>query len=468
MIGQKISNTIFDNDYPIDYNTPAQTFSRAASAMRQGATEGRNGADRFLYSTTAAILDSLTTMAVGKAGQVLLAGSGSTYAMHDAVLRGATDDQAFAIGMVAGGVEVVTEKIRLDSLFGLKTPQNKMGAVLNILKQAGVEGTEEGLTTLANSVADKLIMGDKSKLTTLIRDYEAAGYSRAEAERKALQEWGKELAMDVAGGAISGAVFGFGKSVYDTNNAWNKRIDRLNGTGSVDITADYEAGLFRYYSNLLKENAPISLDEFKRILYDNGDTWQQMKKQAEIVRQYEVQGFAPTNRLLMLDHVAFSNKTGAFDASGFHGKDRKTVKALAKSGKAAAMDLDGMIGFAHSQVGEPGSIEIASYMGKEPLIGLSNKRIFETLDLGDGVPRENDTEAKILEYVASMKTDRSEAFTLTILSEKHICKSCEYVVEQFKKLFPNATVNIISGSTQYGGVNSRGEYGMNNWKYRKD
>ena len=58
--------------------------------------------------------------------------------------------------------------------------------------------------------------------------------------------------------------------------------------------------------------------------------------------------------------------------------------------------------------------------------------------------------------------------TVTILSEKHICESCEFVVEQFKKLFPNATVNIISGSTQYGGVNSRGEYGMNNWKYRKD
>ncbi|MBQ2942608.1 MAG: hypothetical protein IJD97_10280 [Clostridia bacterium] len=36
-----------------------------------------------------------------------------------------------------------------------------------------------------------------------------------------------------------------------------------------------------------------------------------------------------------------------------------------------------------------------------------------------------------------------------ILSEKHICKSCLYVVQQFKEMFPNAIVNIVSGRRGY-------------------
>ena len=162
------------------------------------------------------------------------------------------------------------------------------------------------------------------------------------------------------------------------------------------------------------------------------------------------------------------NKTGAFDYSKFHGDERKYIKGLAKSGNAAVVVLDGKLYFSHSAVETEGTMVHDSYAGEHPLVGFSNKRIFKTLDLKDGVLRQYDTEAKFLEYVASIKTDRSEAFEVTILSEKHICKSCEYVVEQFKKLFPNATVNIVSGNPNYGDVNSKGEHGMKTWQHRKD
>lgn len=42
------------------------------------------------------------------------------------------------------------------------------------------------------------------------------------------------------------------------------------------------------------------------------------------------------------------------------------------------------------------------------------------------------------------------------------------VEEQFKELFPNATVNIVSGNPNYGEVNSKGEHGMKTWQHRKD
>lgn len=84
------------------------------------------------------------------------------------------------------------------------------------------------------------------------------------------------------------------------------------------------------------------------------------------------------------------------------------------------------------------------------------------LDLDDNIPRECDTEAKFIEFVATQKNP-SEEFTITILSEKHICKSCCNVVTQFQKEYPKATVNIISGKMNYNGSNA----GNKTWKYRK-
>ncbi|MEE0266333.1 MAG: deaminase domain-containing protein [Acutalibacteraceae bacterium] len=57
----------------------------------------------------------------------------------------------------------------------------------------------------------------------------------------------------------------------------------------------------------------------------------------------------------------------------------------------------------------------------------------------------------------------AETFTVTILSEKHICESCSGVVEQFKAEYKNATVNIISGKRGYNGSPN----GTKTWKHRK-
>ena len=100
----------------------------------------------------------------------------------------------------------------------LKTPEAATDVVLNILKQAGAEGTEEGLTTIANTLADGLIMGNRSELQTAKRAYMAEGYSAERAERLALKEWGQGLVLDVAGGAFSGGMFGSVKSGIDYKN----------------------------------------------------------------------------------------------------------------------------------------------------------------------------------------------------------------------------------------------------------
>ena len=83
-------------------------------------------------------------------------------------------------------------------------------------------------------------------------------------------------------------------------------------------------------------------------------------------------------------------------------------------------------------------------------------------DLGDNIPRIYDTEAKFLEFVASQKRP-TDHFTITILSEKHMCESCQDVLRQFREQFPYAQVNIVSGKKGYNGDQT----GNHNWKYRR-
>ena len=114
-----------------------------------------------------------------------------------------------------------------------------------------------------------------------------------------------------------------------------------------------------------------------------------------------------------------------------------------------------------SRASNPGDLAYDSYIGKYELVGLRQDRKFKTSVINH-IPREYDTEAKFLEFVASKKKP-TDAFEVTILSERHICQSCQGVVEQFEKMFPNAKVNIVSGKLGYNGD----ELGGKTWKYRK-
>lgn len=166
--------------------------------------------------------------------------------------------------------------------------------------------------------------------------------------------------------------------------------------------------------------------------------------------------------MLELDDAAWYTKQTGFDSSKYTGKTKKKVKVFAKKGNAASMDFDGEVYFAYSQACFPGELPYDSYTGGFQLVGQKNNRRFYVLNLGDGIPRETDTEAKFLEFVADRKKPE-ETFTITILSEKHICASCQSVVQQFKQMFPNATVNIVSGKRGYNGSAE----GLKTWEHRK-
>lgn len=240
---------------------------------------------------------------------------------------------------------------------------------------------------------------------------------------------------------------------------WEKKYVK-DANAAFATKSDIE--MFNRYKGVLKELCPETLDDFIKIKYNDTAEWEQLKQHYRIVNRYDVQGDVPIQTILDLDKVAFYTKKTGFDFSALSGEERCKVKQLTRCGNAASMLLEGKTYFSHSRFDVPGSLEMESYIGEYTPIGLSRNPLFKVKDLGDGVSRQYDTEAKFLEYVAGVKKP-SDKFVVTILSEKHICESCQGVVKQFQKMFPNATINIVSGKLNY----NSSELGLKTWKHRK-
>ncbi|MBQ7295999.1 MAG: minor capsid protein [Clostridia bacterium] len=263
-----------------------------------------------------------------------------------------------------------------------------------------------------------------------------------------------------------------GKAYYlpsdTTYEQWRAMQDAKYGEGSVDkarkkaYNESKDREQFERYKNVLKELSPKGFKEFQNVKYGEPKQWETLKYQYRTVNRYEVDGEVSAGTILELDNAAWYTKQKGFDYSAYTGKIKSRIKNLSRCGNAASMKFDSDIYFAHSRISDLNSIEYRAYKGEYPIVGLQNERVFEVLDLGDDIPRENDTEAKFLEYVATIKRPK-DTFKITILSEKHICKSCQHVVSQFKQKYPNATVNIVSGKRNY----NNSEDGLNTWSHRK-
>lgn len=242
--------------------------------------------------------------------------------------------------------------------------------------------------------------------------------------------------------------------------------DGLEGEGkwlSYNPHSKVEREQYERYKSVLKEYAPETLEEFIKVKYNKEGEWSNLQYAYRTVNRYEVDGDVPVEKILQLDNVAYYTKKKGFDYSSFSGKRKKNIKkSLSDGGNAASMEFEGSIYFSHSSFDIPGSFEHSLYMGDYPTVTLSDDRMFKEKYLDDGVPRIYDTEAKFLEFVAKQK-DPTENFSVTILSEKHICDSCQGIVEQFREKFPHATVNIVSGKRGY----NNDEKGRKTWKHRK-
>ena len=228
------------SDGTIDQNAGYNKFSYINSSIRNEVSaqveKKWGGVGSFAYQTGMSMGDFLFTTAVSGGNQALSLAIMGTGAAADTTIaakdRGLSDDQAFALGTVAGVAEVAMEKIGLDALFDVDTLNASV--VKYIFNNAISEGFEEVGTDVINTVADILISQDKSQWQAAINAYMSKGKTEAEAFALALGDKLLELGLSFAGGAVSGGVIGGGGAAITAGvNAHNAKQTYGNYAGEL-------------------------------------------------------------------------------------------------------------------------------------------------------------------------------------------------------------------------------------------
>lgn len=207
----------------VDPNALGQRLMRQSQEYTREATRGLEGPDRFLTETAISIGQNLPGMAaaaipvVGPAvGAAMLGTQAAGAKAFELNERGIAPDEALQRGLISGGIELATERIPLGSLAKLLGGKSGANAAKNILKQMGIEASEESASYVANYVADKIAKDPKA-------------------------EWSwQELMENAAAGAVSGGVFGTAGSMIGElrqkatgTNVQNQveDVERTVGTG---------------------------------------------------------------------------------------------------------------------------------------------------------------------------------------------------------------------------------------------
>ena len=240
------------SDGEIDQNAGYNKFSYINSAIRDEVNtiveDNWGGVGSFAYQTGMSMGDFLLNTAITGGNQALSLAIMGTGAAADATIsakdRGLSDNQAFALGTIAGAAEIVTEKVSLDALLD-KTALTK-SAMGYFLKNTLAEGSEEVGSDIINLVADVLISKDKSEWRTSIDAYEAEGMTEKEAFWRAVRDQAENMILDFLGGAVSGGVMsGAGIAINAGLNEYGARRTgaEFQAMGDDVVQATIQEGL---------------------------------------------------------------------------------------------------------------------------------------------------------------------------------------------------------------------------------
>lgn len=234
-------------------------------------------------------------------------GTAANEAFDDAIERGATAEQAVTISVLSGAAEVLGEKMSLDGLLKMNKSAAK-GLAYNILKQAGIEGGEEVATDMMNMLADRFVMGNKSKVIQGIQQRMANGESYDDALAAEWKQYAKDVAWSFMAGALSGGV---SSSVF-------------YGMDAISPYAADEQGNYRYGAD-----AQTLVDEAKQIKKPDNiqvkNAQKKLDKGKHITNHAAKQLTTTTNRGRMVDAVETQINERATEI------DEKTARSLANA-----------------------------------------------------------------------------------------------------------------------------------------
>ncbi len=166
--------------------------------------------------------------------------------------RGVPTERAQKYAIMSGVNEMLFEVLSMDKIYGTLHREGSTAAkavVLDLLANAGIEGSEEGMTDIANMIADNLINKGDSEYNRLVRDLMDQGYSMDDAKKKADRQTIAQVGEDVLAGMLSGGLAGGGGNVYSA----------VKNNHIADVVSQKNPEVFEQMREVAKKSDPESV-----------------------------------------------------------------------------------------------------------------------------------------------------------------------------------------------------------------
>jgi N12 class adenine-specific DNA methylase len=298
-----------------DPNGPGYLPSRAAAAADQGASDAIEGEDgnflrkaaAFVYRGAANAADNLVRMAIASA-----VGGGSLYgakinsafsftqgfqgSYRESQEKAGSPIQGWLVGSVDGGMEVFTESRTFERWMNLKDPELIGKDAYAWLKSAAVgignEITEEEASYIANTIADAVVMANKSDSAQFIKAAVADGKTQAEAWWELVKKYGHEMAVTAADTAMSTLLMNAGTGAvakYQDNRLYKKNYGEVaqelvqEGLESPDGTQS--RNLAEKYQKKLDAGKQLSGSELRRLVNANEEQFSREEQASDENKQ---------------------------------------------------------------------------------------------------------------------------------------------------------------------------------------
>lgn len=211
----------------------------AENIAGEGDSKVRAGLSK-VYEAGMSAADSVARAAAFGAGSLaLVAASSFSSTLSEASQKGATPEQAYLMATANAGLEVLTEKVSLDSLLNVakaKGGSNLRKVLLNTFGQAGVEISEEEASYIGGLIAEAAILQGKSEYNQTIGELVANGMSYEEAKAQANKGiWNEAVNTAVVSG-LSGGISG------GVATGYNAVMNRLSNPGGAAADTQETAG----------------------------------------------------------------------------------------------------------------------------------------------------------------------------------------------------------------------------------
>lgn len=199
-----------------------------------------------VYEAGMSAADSVARAAAfGSGSLALVAASSFSSTLSEASQKGATPEQAYLMATANAGLEVLTEKVSLDSLLDVakaKGGSNLRKVLLNTFGQAGVEISEEEASYIGGLIAEAAILQGKSEYNQTIGELVANGMSYEEAKAQANKDvWNEAVNTAVVSG-LSGSIMGAGATAY--SDVMTKLGKQGTQTSPREAAENQQAGIF--------------------------------------------------------------------------------------------------------------------------------------------------------------------------------------------------------------------------------